>query len=223
MINRMVQALYSIPLQWRDRVPLGLQLAIKQPIQARQLLLWKQQGKPVPPPHIVKVRVLQAYARRSGYQCLVETGTYLGDMVASIKDSFAAVHSVELDNFLAQRATQLFAPYSQVQIHQGDSGKVLPQLLKKLQQPAIFWLDAHYSGGITAKGVQETPIVQELEAIFALSRFDNIIIIDDARHFGVMPDYPQLQEFIAYFQKKHPEYSVRVDNDSIQLWPSRLW
>jgi len=223
MIKNLVEVLNRIPLEWRDRVPLALQLGIKQPIQSWQFRQWKQQGRPIPPPHIVKVRVLQAYARRSGYSCLVETGTYLGDMVASIKDSFTAVHSIELDSFLAKRATKLFAPYLQVQIHQGDSGKVLPKLLKQLQQPAIFWLDAHYSGGITAKGVQETPIVQELEAIFALSRYENIIVIDDARHFGVMPDYPQLQEFIRYFKKKHPSYSVQVENDSIQLWPSRLW
>ena len=45
------------------------------------------------------------------------------------------------------------------EILQGDSTDVLPEVVEKMDEPTLFWLDGHYSGGITASGEQETPIV----------------------------------------------------------------
>ena len=38
----------------------------------------------------------------------------------------------------------------EISIIQGDSGKILNSITNKLKKPAIFWLDGHYSSGITA-------------------------------------------------------------------------
>ena len=51
-------------------------------------------------------------------------------------------------------------------IVQGDSGKVLSEILLEINEPAIFWLDGHYTAGITARGVKECPIFEELDCIF---------------------------------------------------------
>ena len=52
-----------------------------------------------------------------------------------------------------------------VTIFQGDSATVLPKLLATIQEPCLFWLDGHYSGGITALGKSITPILDELQTI----------------------------------------------------------
>ena len=41
----------------------------------------------------------------------------------------------------------------------------VPELVRQLDGPALFWLDGHYSGGDTAKGELDTPVSAELESI----------------------------------------------------------
>jgi len=46
---------------------------------------WEQSGKPVPPPHQVKQLAIQHYQHIYRLSVLVETGTYLGDMIEAQK------------------------------------------------------------------------------------------------------------------------------------------
>ena len=48
---------------------------------------WKKSGCPIPAPHIVKQITIQEHQKKYGYSILVETGTYLGDMVEVQKTS----------------------------------------------------------------------------------------------------------------------------------------
>jgi hypothetical protein len=65
----------------------------------------------------------------------------------------------------------------------GDSKKVLPELLSKIDEPVTIFLDAHYSGGSTAFGEEEVPLLYELE-ILKKRKHNDIIIIDDCRLLG---------------------------------------
>jgi len=70
--------------------------------------------------------------------------------------------------------------------------------MKKINQPALFWLDVHYSGSIKESGENQTPIFKELSHILKKDR-KYVIIIDDARCFGTILDYlsiPGLKKFI---------------------------
>ena len=40
---------------------------------------WEKQGRPSPPPHIVKEELIRDYAKTFKTNVLIETGTYLGD------------------------------------------------------------------------------------------------------------------------------------------------
>ena len=127
---------------------------------------WKEAGCPVPPPQVLKQLTVSEYQQKSGYEVLVETGTYLGDMVEAQKSNFKKIFSIELGIDLFKKAQKRFKNNKNVFLKQGDSGKVLPHLLKEINEPAIFWLDGHYSQGITAKGDKDCPIFEELHAIF---------------------------------------------------------
>ena len=61
---------------------------------------------------------------------------------------------------------------------------MLPEIIKNMIDPTIFWLDGHYSCGITAKGDVDVPLLEELIAINVLFKGSAILIIDDYRLFG---------------------------------------
>jgi len=60
---------------------------------------------------------------------------------------------------------------------------MLPELLNNINEPVTIYLDAHYSGGTTAFGEEEVPLLFELE-ILKNRKYDDIIIIDDCRLLG---------------------------------------
>jgi hypothetical protein len=191
-------------------------------IRQRILLLnWMLGRADRQPPHIVKQDIVKNYGKLFKLKTLVETGTYLGDMVASMKNHFANVYSIELDYALYTHAKRRFYNSKNVFLFQGDSGKLLPQIIEHVNDPCLFWLDAHYSGGITAKSYLETPIICELEAILDIVDFDYVILIDDARNFTDDNDYPSLEYLIKFVNSKNPELIIEVKNDIIRIYNPR--
>jgi hypothetical protein len=181
---------------------------------------WERLGRPNPPPHEVKEAAISKYAEQYGVRTLVETGTYLGDMVQAMKRRFDKVFTIELSPEYAARARKRFASSPNVTVLEGSSDTVLETLLSKFDQPVLFWLDAHYSGGATARGIQDTPIVQELELIFKPGSPRHVILIDDARLFGEDPGYPTLEALTDFLRTRAPDYSVSVADDAIHIIPN---
>lgn len=186
--------------------------------QQRELIEWEARGKPAPPPHIVKQRAIKRYAQKFNLKVLVETGTYLGDMVAAMKDDFDHVYSIELSEELYAKAQQRFAGQRKITLILGDSGAELGRLVANLKQPALFWLDGHYSGGITAQGGKDTPIYEELAHIFS-SKESHVILIDDARLFGTEPAYPTIEALSAFILMHKPDAKIVVEDDGISITP----
>lgn len=160
---------------------------------------------------------VKKYANKFLINLFVETGTYLGAMVDATKNIFEKIYSIELDEELYKNAKKKFSKYNHISIIQGDSSKILPSILSKINQPCLFWLDAHYSGGITAKGEIETPIKQELNHILNRSKFNDVILIDDARCFIGKNHYPTLKELKKIISIKKQNYSFIVKKDIIRI------
>jgi hypothetical protein len=137
-------------------------------------------------------------------------------MVEAQLNNFQIIYSIELSEELCQRAIKKFGKQDKVKIIQGDSGKVLHTLIPQLNERAIFWLDGHYSAGITAKGDVECPVYEELRAIFK-SSFNHIVLIDDARLFTGHGDYPSIQDLSAYIISQRPAAHIEVEDDVIRV------
>lgn len=180
---------------------------------------WKARGSPIPPPHAIKQRVLRDCARRFGTRILVETGTFRGEMLEALKHDFVSLYSVELSERFHQEATARFRTDRHVHLLLGDSGRELSQIIETLAEPALFWLDGHYSEGETARGAKDTPIVEELEHIARSPVKGHVIIIDDARCFGTDPAYPTLEEIGEFAARRFPTHLINVQADGIQLLP----
>ena len=146
----------------------------------------------------------------------METGTYLGDMVAAQLRAFSRIYSIELDPGLAEAARVRFAPWPHVSILQGDSATVLPVVLRDIDRPCLFWLDGHYSGGITARGDRVTPIVRELEAILDHPVRGHVVLVDDARLFDGTDDYPTLGE-LQQILSRHGSWMMECRDDIIRV------
>lgn len=178
---------------------------------------WINKGKPLPPPHPYKQLLINNVKKELDFDIFIETGTYLGEMVEAQIEKFKKIYSIELSFELYSNAKQKFSEYEKVKIIHGDSGQVLKVLIKEISEPAIFWLDGHYSAGITAKGEKECPIFEELEAIFSGNIKQHVILIDDARLFIGENDYPtksQLEDFVkSYF----PDAKFLVEDDVIMI------
>jgi hypothetical protein len=125
----------------------------------------------------------------------IETGTFLGRGISSVLNNYDTIHSIELSEKWYNYNVEQFKDHSHVKMYHGDSKQVLPMLLETIQEPVTIYLDAHYSGGQTEFGEEETPLLYEL-AILKERKFDDIIIIDDCRLLGntgicgAGPDHP---------------------------------
>jgi hypothetical protein len=184
----------------------------------RHIFQWNLRGRPAPPPHVVKQLVIKYYRRHYGPRVFVETGTYLGDMVEAMKSRFDEIYSVELSPELSARAREKFAADPHVHIVEGDSSDVMPAILEKIEGPALFWLDGHFSGGITAQGPLDYPILKELEHIRQHAVKDHVILVDDARLFLGTPNAPAKEQVVESLKAVNPAYTIEERDDIIRAY-----
>lgn len=120
-----------------------------------------------------------------------ETGTWKGDGLAyASKYGFKKLYSSEIVEPVAVKAIERFKADPRIHIITDSSVNALKTHLEKIDQPCIFWLDAHFPGA--EEGLNDyndfkeesvkLPLQKELEIIAARKqRFNDIIIIDDLR------------------------------------------
>lgn len=113
----------------------------------------------------------------------IETGAYLGEGIKTVLNSYDTIYSIELSEKWFHYNVEQFKNNSNVHMILGDSKKILPELIKNIHEPVTVYLDAHYSGGTTSFGEEETPLLHEL-SILKNRTYDDIIIIDDGRLLG---------------------------------------
>lgn len=196
-------------------LPASLQVSLRNRWIDRKKAKWIAAGRPLPPPHEVKQVLIRDAQRRTGYRTLIETGTHRGAMVEAQKHHFKKVYSIELSEHFHEKATARFKADTHVSIVLGDSGVMLDKVLNEVSEPAVLWLDGHYSSGDTAKGNLECPIYGELEAVLKRKTLSHLILIDDARCFLGGNDYPTVEELTAFIAARDPRYAVRVEDDVI--------
>lgn len=167
---------------------------------------WSDREFAPPSPYFIKQKVLLRNGLRDA--TWVETGTYMGDTTKFLSEIATMVYSIEPEPTLFSQAEQKFSNTSNVKIIKGLSEEVLPKLLPTISGNVCFWLDGHYSEGITFKGPQDTPIIDELtvigENIAPMGKF--VVMIDDVRCFDpknpAYSSYPPV-DFLVDWARKH--------------------
>lgn len=131
----------------------------------------------------------------------IETGLKDGaSLRKAIAAGFPEIHSVELNEEYVKKA-RLNAP-SHVHVHHGDSRAVLGDVVGKIgDRKATFFLDAH--------GGRSCPLLAELAIIYAHSRNDHTIIIDDTCLLLKRYDI-DLGQIISSLFIRNPEYKIEI-------------
>ena len=112
----------------------------------------------------------------------IETGTYIGEGVQKALDSgFSQIYSIEIDPDRYNKCKEKFKDFDNVEILLGDSGKVLPDLLNKINKRATFWIDAHYCADGAVIGDKWCPMKEEFDAIKNSKIKNHTILVDDWR------------------------------------------
>ncbi len=157
---------------------------------------------------------------------LVETGTYKGGTAVWASEYFKKVLTIEYSKELYEKVTHDFRHISNIEFIFGNSKTELSKLLERLENPSIFWLDAHWCGGSTYGDNDECPLIEEID-ILNRSKFENFIFIDDARLFTSPPtgshkteQWPDITAVINALQSGKSHRYVVIIEDVIIAVPS---
>lgn len=228
-VERLERLAHSLPVpvkhrgrlieRWTRRNVTRVNVAKEIAPASLSVLDWWGGGCEPPPPNARKRQLLHETRCQHGLAVAVETGTFLGETTAFLAESCKRVITIELEPALAARARDRLRDRPHVTVLEGDSGELLQKVLVGLDEPALFWLDGHFSGlheGVqTARGAVDSPLRDELHALaaWAPSRA-SAIVVDDARLLGTS-GYPTLDEIRTLFTAQ----SVSIICDAVVIQP----
>jgi hypothetical protein len=190
--------------------------------RARIYRQWSADGCALPAPPQVKQTIVASYQEQFDLRVLVETGTFMGDMIMAQRYRFDRIYSIELSRALYEQASFRFRRFPHITIVHGDSGSVLPSMTSTLPAGTLFWLDGHWSGGDTSRGEKLTPILKELEAILRRPAGSDVILIDDARCFDGADDYPAISTIQDKILSCWPGTRFTVEHDVMRAIPAEF-
>jgi hypothetical protein len=165
--------------------------------------------------------LIKKVAFDNNLKVFVETGTLVGNTILGVKNSFNKIYSIELNKKLHKLAKQRFRDDINIKLVQGDSSKELSKVLTEIIEPALFWLDAHYSSGVTAMGKTQTPIMEELRKIFNHPIKRHYVLIDDVKDFNGTNGYPEIQFLLSWVEEETSKrYRASVSGPIILIEPN---
>lgn len=171
-----------------------------------------------PPPDLVKRLHLLSVFQRRGHDTLVESGTYLGGTVEFFLPHAKRIFTVELDPALYRDAAAKFAPHPAVTVLHGDATDHVPRILAGLRDPALVWLDGHYSGGVTARGAEDEPALTILDALGEQGLPEgSTIVVDDLRGFTDHADGLSLERLLATARRAFPAARLCCQVDGLVI------
>ncbi|MES2935166.1 MAG: glycosyltransferase [Pseudomonadota bacterium] len=174
-------------------------------------------------------KLVEALKEALHLDVFVETGTFQGETINSVKDCFLEIHSVELS---AERFEEARARFSQANIHlvHGGSTAFLTKLAPTLtNRSTLYFLDAHWCvADNTAGAISQCPLIHEIMAIGRLNK-NSLIIIDDARLFLAPPtaphdisQWPTFNQILEALKSLSENHVVSVINDTILFTPNEI-
>ena len=155
----------------------------------------------------------------------IETGTYLGGGIrTALNSGFNIIHSIELDKRRYDAVKNKFKNKQNVYLYHGNSGVVLEDVMKNINEPVVFWLDAHFNGDNAEYGDKWCPLNEELNIINSHHIKTHTILIDDIRcmdntHFDAQRNipvgFPGRRNLLRKIKIINPEYKLTYLNGVI--------
>jgi hypothetical protein len=188
----------------------------------------------------------------------IETGTFKGGVPQMMLDDgtfnqWKKIYTIELNEEMCKIASKRYSLYEEgkpfdrdtdekdetfngrkeffdgkLVLVQGDSAEKLNEVLSEINEPCVFWLDAHAGAKEGyARGEVDCPLIQELEAISKHSIKNHVITVDDASLLGqvqynngeVVCDYSDItkERVESILNNINPKFSVSYPSPFNQL------
>lgn len=155
----------------------------------------------------------------------VEGGTFEGNSARAAAAIFERVVTIEKSRALHDAARQVLQPLANVECRHGCTRDHLTSHLSPGER-VLFWLDAHWCGGISAGKNDECPLLEELQRINLANLGTHAIFIDDARLFTMPPppphdpaQWPRLDQIAKAMPK---EMAMYINDDVIMIVPESI-
>jgi hypothetical protein len=131
----------------------------------------------------------------------IETGIDRGGGIeAALECEFEQIHSIDIESGWYNQALDKFSLNKEVNLYLGDSGLLLEDIIKDINEPVFFWLDAH-CGSEDAKRVT----FRELDIIEAHPIKTHTILVDD------VDIYFNQQDLEARVKEINPNYEISYE------------
>lgn len=154
----------------------------------------------------------------------VEGGTYQGGTARWASSQFEKVLTIENSREMHCLAKQNLEDIPNVTLLLGDTRTHLPEIVEQ-HDDLLYWLDAHWSGGVTYGEGDECPLLEEFETIFAADR-NQVILVDDARLFLAPPPKPHRRDhwptLIEIVQSLPQGWDLVCDDDVFYVLPESI-
>lgn len=139
------------------------------------------------------------------------------DTTEFLSRSAVRVVSIEPEPDLYRRAQKRFSKVPNVELVNGTSEEVFGEVLTQIEGKINFWLDGHYSAGVTYLGEKVTPIEEELSAIDRhFEKFDEVVVlVDDVRIFDPLvakdSGYPTIDLLVNWAESHSLRWKIEHD------------
>lgn len=151
----------------------------------------------------------EGFAQFKNYY-FIETGTFGGGGLSKAVNcgAFKEFRSIEYDERIFRDGVAKFAGMNNVRLWLGNSAEDLWDMIKDIEQPATFWLDAHIFPP-RLDGGKNCPLIEELEQLSWHPIKTHTILIDDMNCAGTAAfDYLTKEDLIHKIYEINPDYQI---------------
>ena len=127
--------------------------------------------------------VAKGNPKHEAIKYFVETGTYKADSTIMASQHYTHVYTTEIVPALYEGSKNRAKNegIENITFALGDSVKLLEDIMPKVKDGAVFFIDAHQSGGDTSNNGKNVPLFEELGVILRANVGPSMFIIDDVR------------------------------------------
>lgn len=140
----------------------------------------------------------------------VETGTFGGDGIQKALDAgFNIIYSLDIDFNQIRNVRHRFKNTPNVHVYWKDSSYQLWDVIKDINEPVTFWLDAHNGFPDPNSTAKNTPLIEELEQIKWHPIKTHTILIDDMHCCGTLLfDFLEREDIVKKVLEINPNYKI---------------